>query len=102
ARHIVRHIPGQPRIVVQNMPGAGGIKATNYLGSIAVRDGSLFSDAYSTMPLYPLLDGQGATFDPLTFNWLANIARPISASIASPPPWLATCACPPAAPPACM
>src|SRR5262245_50704146 len=46
ARHITRHIPGQPRIVVQNMPGAGGIKAANHLGSIAVRDGSLISDTY--------------------------------------------------------
>ena len=82
ARHITRHIPGQPRIVVQNMPGAGGIKAANYLGSIAVRDGSLISDTYSTMPLYPLLDGQGATFDPLKFNWLGSIARAMSACIA--------------------
>lgn len=82
ARHIIRHIPGQPRIVVQNMPGAGGIKAANHLGSIAVRDGSLISDTYSTMPLYPLLDGQGATFDPLKFNWLGSIARAMSACIA--------------------
>lgn len=40
ARHIIRHIPGQPHIVVPNMPRAGGIKAADYLGSIAVRDGS--------------------------------------------------------------
>src|ERR1043166_2074034 len=82
ARHITRHIPGQPRIVVQNMPGAGGIKAANYLATIAVRDGSLISDTYSTMPLYPLLDGQGATFDPLQFNGLGSIARAMSACIA--------------------
>jgi tripartite-type tricarboxylate transporter receptor subunit TctC len=81
ARHITRHIPGQPRIVVQNMPGAGGIKAANHLATIAVRDGSLFSDTYSTMPLYPMLDGQGATFDPLKFNWLGSIARAMSACI---------------------
>jgi tripartite-type tricarboxylate transporter receptor subunit TctC len=82
ARHLSRHIPGQPRIVVQNMPGAGGIKAANYLATIAVRDGSLISDAYSTMPLYPLLDGQGATFEPLKFNWLGSIARAMSTCIA--------------------
>src|SRR6185295_8852430 len=51
ARHIAKHIPGQPRIVVQNMPGAGGIKAANHLATIAVQDGSLISDTYSTMPL---------------------------------------------------
>jgi tripartite-type tricarboxylate transporter receptor subunit TctC len=82
ARHLSRHIPGQPRIVVQNMPGAGGIKAANHLATIAVRDGSLISDTYSTMPLYPLLDGRGATFDPLKFNWLGSIARAMSACIA--------------------
>jgi len=82
ARHMGKHIAGHPSFVVQNMPGAGGIKAANYLGSIAVRDGSLISDTYSTMPLYPLLDGQGATFDPLKFNWLGSIARAMSACIA--------------------
>src|SRR5436309_173206 len=82
ARHIVKHIPGQPHIVVQNMPGAGGIKAANYLANVAPRDGSLISDAYSTMPLYPMLDGQGAAFDPLKFNWLGSIARAMSVCIA--------------------
>jgi tripartite-type tricarboxylate transporter receptor subunit TctC len=63
------------------MPGAGGIKAANHLATIAVRDGSLISDTYSTMPLYPLLDGQGATFDPLQFNWLGSISRAMSTCI---------------------
>jgi tripartite-type tricarboxylate transporter receptor subunit TctC len=82
ARHMVRHIPGQPHIVVQNMPGAGGIKAANYLANVAPRDGSVMSDAYSTMPLYPMLDGQGAAFDALKFNWLGSIARAMSVCIA--------------------
>jgi len=82
ARHLTRYIPGQPRIVVQNMPGAGGVKAANYVGAIAPRDGSLISDSYSTMPLYPLFDGQGATFDPLKFNWLGSVARALSACVA--------------------
>jgi tripartite-type tricarboxylate transporter receptor subunit TctC len=82
ARYLTRHIPGQPRIVVQNMPGAGGIKAANYVASMATRDGSLISDTYSTMPLYPLFDGQGATFDPLRFNWLGSISRTMSTCVA--------------------
>jgi tripartite-type tricarboxylate transporter receptor subunit TctC len=81
-RHLARHIPGQPHIIVQNMVGASGIKAANYMATIAVRDGSLFSDAYSTMPLYPMLDGQGATFDALKFNWIGSIARAMSVCIA--------------------
>jgi tripartite-type tricarboxylate transporter receptor subunit TctC len=82
AGYLAKHIPGQPHILVQNMPGAGGIKAANYLGALAVRDGSLISDTYSTMPLYPLFDGQGATFDPLKLNWLGSIASELSACIA--------------------
>ena len=41
ARHIGRHIPGNPRIIVQNMGGAGGIIGTKYLGEVAVRDGTI-------------------------------------------------------------
>src|SRR5690242_12859541 len=40
ARHMGRHIPGEPVIVPQNMPGAGGIKAANYMASIAPKDGT--------------------------------------------------------------
>jgi tripartite-type tricarboxylate transporter receptor subunit TctC len=39
ARFLGRHLPGQPSIVVQNMPGAGGVTGTNYLGEIAKPDG---------------------------------------------------------------
>ena len=42
ARHMARHIPGNPTIVVQNMPGAGSIKAANYLYNIAPKDGTSF------------------------------------------------------------
>lgn len=82
ARHLTRHIPGEPHILVQNMPGAGGIKAANYLAAMAPRDGSVVSTTYSTMPLYPLFDGQGATFNSLKLNWLGSIARELSACIA--------------------
>jgi tripartite-type tricarboxylate transporter receptor subunit TctC len=41
-RHIGKHIPGNPNIVVQHMPGAGSLKATNYLAAIASKDGSVF------------------------------------------------------------
>jgi tripartite-type tricarboxylate transporter receptor subunit TctC len=40
ARHIGRHIPGEPIIAPQNMPGAGGIKAANYMAAIAPKDGT--------------------------------------------------------------
>src|SRR5260370_36678298 len=40
ARHLGRHIPGEPTVVPQNMPGVGGVKAANYLASIAPHDGT--------------------------------------------------------------
>ena len=80
-RHMVKHLPGT-RLVVQNMPGASGLTAINYAFNAAPKDGSLISDAYSTMPLYPLLDGKNAQFDVFKFNWIGSIARATSVCIA--------------------
>jgi tripartite-type tricarboxylate transporter receptor subunit TctC len=81
-RHFARHIPGQPSIVIQNMPGASGLTAINHVANKAVRDGTLISDAYSTMPLYPLLDGTNAMFDSFQLQWLGSISRATSVCIA--------------------
>src|SRR4030081_1608367 len=50
ARHIRKHIPGSPAIVPQNMTGAGGLKMTNYLASLAPRDGTYFAIVPNTFP----------------------------------------------------
>lgn len=81
AQHIVRHLPGT-KIVVQNLPGASGLVATNHMYNAADKDGSVFGDTYSTMPLYPLLDGTNAKFDVLKMNWLGSISRALSVCIA--------------------
>ena len=81
ARHITRHIPGTPNIVVQNMPGAGSLTALNYLSNIAPRDGSVLSDA-DTMPFYRLLEGANSRFDPFKLNWIGSISRQIGVCIA--------------------
>src|SRR5262249_11809856 len=47
ARHISKHIPGRPHVIVQNMPGAGGIKATDFTANVAPKDGTVFT---LTMP----------------------------------------------------
>ena len=74
ARHIGRHIPGRPRIVPQNMPGAGSLIALNHIANAAARDGSVFSDADSTMPFYSLFEGQNTKFDPFRLNWLGSVS----------------------------
>jgi tripartite-type tricarboxylate transporter receptor subunit TctC len=81
ARHIVKHLPGT-KIVVQNMPGASGLTAINYMSNVAPKDGSVFADTYSTMPLYPLLDGTNAKFDAMAVNWIGSISRATSVCIA--------------------
>src|SRR3954464_2356465 len=50
ARHMRKHIPGSPAIVPQNMTGAGGLKMTNYLASLAPRDGTYFAIVPNTFP----------------------------------------------------
>ncbi len=83
ARFIGRHFPaGEPRIVVQNMPGADGITSLNYIANVAARDGSVIADTNGTMPFYNLLDGRNSKFDPLKLNWLGSISKQISVCIA--------------------
>ena len=73
APYLSKHIPGNPNIVVQNMPGAGGIRAMQYFASIAPRDGSVLGLVHSSVPFAPLYGIKGATFDPRAMNWLGSI-----------------------------
>jgi tripartite-type tricarboxylate transporter receptor subunit TctC len=72
ARHMPRHIPGQPTIIVQNMPGGGNVLATNYMYNIAPRDGTALATVHSAMPVHQVLNGQGVRFDADKFNWLGS------------------------------
>ena len=73
ARHLGRHIPGNPGIVVQNMPGAGGLRATNWLHSVAPRDGTVLGIVARDMPLLAGLGiNRAAAFDPRRFTWLGS------------------------------
>ena len=82
ARFLPAHIPGAPRIVVKNMPGAGSRVATNYVANIAARDGSVIADADSIMPFSALLEGENTRFDPLKLAWLGSISRQLSICVA--------------------
>src|SRR5262249_45689429 len=65
ARHIGRHIRGNPAIVVQNMPGAGSMRAINYLASVAPKDGLTFALFGSDMPMLALVGANTSVqFDP--------------------------------------
>jgi tripartite-type tricarboxylate transporter receptor subunit TctC len=75
ARHIGRHLPGNPNVVAQNMPGADGLKATNYMFNVAPRDGSVIGNTYATMTLQPLFTARGVQFDPQALNWLGSMGK---------------------------
>ena len=72
ARHIGKHLPGSPAVVVQNMPGAGGLIATNYLYSVAPRDGTVLASLSNNVPFEPLFGTKDARFDPARLAWLGS------------------------------
>jgi tripartite-type tricarboxylate transporter receptor subunit TctC len=77
-RHIGRHIPGNPTVVVQNMPGAGSIRAANYLYNVAPKDGTVFGGFARGIFLDPLLGrAEGMRFTPAKFGWLGSVASDI-------------------------
>src|SRR3954451_17847971 len=77
-RHIGRYIPGKPIIVVQNMPGAGSIKAANFLYTIAPKDGTSFGGFARGAVIDPLLGrGEGTQYDARKFGWLGSISNEV-------------------------
>jgi tripartite-type tricarboxylate transporter receptor subunit TctC len=76
ARHMGRHIPGHPRLLPQNMPGAGSLKAANFVYSLAPRDGTVIATATRGMATDPLLGD--SKFDPMKFIWIGSITSETS------------------------
>src|SRR5262245_26595251 len=74
ARHIGKHIPGNPIVVPQNMTGAGGINMANYLFTQATRDGTYIGMLGNNFPATQAVGGQGVRFDSVKFLWLGTMA----------------------------
>lgn len=72
-RHIANHIPGKPSLVFENMPGASGMRGTNWLYNIAPHDGTVMGGTYNTLLTDPLLGGTIAKYDPTKFEWIGSI-----------------------------
>jgi len=77
AKFMREKIPGTPTIVVQNMPGAGGLRAANYLYKVAPRDGGTFGFIGRGNLLTPLLEPKSAQFDVHTFSWIGSASRTV-------------------------
>ena len=74
ARHLGKHIPGNPTVVTQNMPGAGSLKAANYLYNVAPKDGTVFGTFDRGLPMERLLGRtDGERFDATKFTWIGSV-----------------------------
>jgi tripartite-type tricarboxylate transporter receptor subunit TctC len=72
ARHMSRHIPGEPTIIVQNMPGGGTLIAANWLYTVAPKDGTVFGTFSRNLPAQAVLGRPNFNFDPRKFGWLGS------------------------------
>jgi tripartite-type tricarboxylate transporter receptor subunit TctC len=73
-RHLGRHIPGHPNVAVQNMEGAGSVRAANYVFTAAPADGTVIAAVDQNSPMYQLLGGTGAQYKAGGMQWLGSIA----------------------------
>jgi tripartite-type tricarboxylate transporter receptor subunit TctC len=74
ARHIGRKLPSNPTIIVQNMPGAGGITAANHLYNVAPKDGTVFGLVQREALTANLISPENVRFEITKFNWIGNIS----------------------------
>jgi tripartite-type tricarboxylate transporter receptor subunit TctC len=76
ARHIVKHIPGNPTILPVNMPGGGGIKAANYVAQAAPKDGTILTMVSQGLPMDQALGlNKSLQADMRAFNWVGNMSN---------------------------
>jgi tripartite-type tricarboxylate transporter receptor subunit TctC len=73
-QHMAKRIPGKPQAVVVNMPGSGGVKASNYVYNAAPRDGTAIITPFWTHPLFQLIRPRGIKFDMSKMRWIGNMA----------------------------
>lgn len=73
ARHLGKHIPGEPSIVSQNMPGAGSFKAANHLFHVAPKDGTAMGIVTQTLATEEALGATGIQFKSAEFTWLGRV-----------------------------
>lgn len=84
ARHMGRHIPGNPTMIVSNMPGASGLIAFNWLANVAPKDGTAIGIASFSVPFEPMFGNDAARFKGPQFGWVGNMDSGVSVCLARP------------------
>jgi tripartite-type tricarboxylate transporter receptor subunit TctC len=82
AQFLSRHLPGQPTVIVQNMPGAGGLKAARYLLDIAPKDGTTLGVLGQTIP-FDTVTGYSDGFDAGKLHWVGRIGMNVEVGVAN-------------------
>jgi tripartite-type tricarboxylate transporter receptor subunit TctC len=78
SRHLGKYIPGNPTVVAKNMPGAGALKAANFMYAAAPKDGTEIGIVASSTLMEPLLGNDQAQFDAAKFGWLGSMSKDIA------------------------
>src|SRR5215469_7739643 len=86
ARHLGKHIPGNPTVIVKNMEGGGSLRLANWLFRVAPKDGSVLGTIGRGTGFDPILGQQGAQFDGTKFTWIGSANNEVSVCVA----WNAT------------
>ena len=73
-RHLGRFIAGEPKVIVQNMPGAAGLRVANYVYQVAPQDGTALAIAAESIALEQALQGAGTEYDASKLSWIGRIA----------------------------
>ncbi|MBX9741510.1 MAG: hypothetical protein K2X62_15655 [Beijerinckiaceae bacterium] len=86
AQHMPKYIAGNPPMIVQNMPGAEGIKAANYLANVSARDGTILGGLQRNTGLARFYQPQGSTiqFDAQKFTWLGSMQQEVGFLLVRP------------------
>jgi tripartite-type tricarboxylate transporter receptor subunit TctC len=84
AKYLGRYLPGQPQVIVRNMPGGGGLVMTNYVANVPPKDGLHIGAPQRGIPFEPLLgDASNAKYDPVKLNWIGSINADTSVAVAT-------------------
>jgi tripartite-type tricarboxylate transporter receptor subunit TctC len=78
ARHLGKHLPGKPNVVVQNMAGAGSLRSANFIYNQAPKDGTTIGMFARGLAMQPLLDMTGIQYEARKFNWIGSISSDVS------------------------
>ena len=74
SQHLGKKLPGNPTIVVRNMPGAGSVTLSNYMMKVAAKDGTALAIVSESVAIDQVLENQGVEYDATKFNWIGRMA----------------------------